>query len=79
MSGMIMICFAIPMVWMNERKQVKIYQLIENGREKCEKADSASPNPDHHKKLVCTTGELATEDKVKDDLFDIQVDDAVKL
>lgn len=24
MSGCVMICFAIPMVWMNERKQVKI-------------------------------------------------------
>jgi len=23
-SGCVMICFAIPMVWMNERKQVKI-------------------------------------------------------
>ena len=26
--GVILICFALPLVWMNERKQVKIYQTI---------------------------------------------------
>ena len=31
--GLILIGFALPMVWMNERKQVKIYKVLDKGRE----------------------------------------------
>ena len=29
--GAFMICFALPMIWYNERKDVKIYKLIQQG------------------------------------------------
>ena len=36
--GVIFICLAIPMVWFNERKQVKIYQLIMKAKDACKES-----------------------------------------
>ena len=68
------------MVWMNERKQVKIYKLISRAR------DSAVPNAptgevisNDNFKLIHTSAATTTEEPVDDEQFNVSVADCMKL
>lgn len=79
LSGVCMICFAYPMVWMNERKLVKIYKVIASGRENCVEANAEEPNEENNFKLVHAKGMLSTEKTVDDEQFGLQKEGLVKL
>ena len=59
--GVILICTALPMVWMNERRQVKIYKVITKARESCKESSADSVMDNHNFELVHTTGNLHTK------------------
>jgi hypothetical protein len=65
-TGVILICFALPIVWMNERKQVKIYKIIMKAREACKESTADSVMDNHNFELVHTTGMLQTKIQVGD-------------
>ena len=56
--GVVLICFALPMVWMNERKDVKIYKVVGKAREAYKESDSESLMDNLNFELVHTTGML---------------------
>lgn len=41
--GVVLIAFALPMIWMNERKDVKIYKVISRGKSEVVEADCEDP------------------------------------
>ena len=59
--GVVLIFFALPMIWMNERKDVKIYKVITKGREAVVEADPNDPQEDNMMQLVHVQGETTTE------------------
>jgi hypothetical protein len=79
LSGVCMICFAYPMVWMNERKLVKIYKVIASGRENCVEANAEEPSEENNFKLVHAKGMLSTEKTVDDEQFGLQKEGLIKL
>tara|TARA_B110000285_G_scaffold118740_1_gene134461 strand:+ start:422 stop:583 length:162 start_codon:yes stop_codon:yes gene_type:complete len=50
--GVVLIFIALPMIWMNERKDVKIYKTITKGREAVVEADCNDPQEDNMFKLI---------------------------
>jgi len=74
-----MICFAYPMVWMNERKLVKIYRVIAAGRENCQQANAEEPTDQNNFKLVHAKGMLTTEKTVDDETFGLAKEGLIKL
>jgi len=60
-----MIGFALPIVWMNERKQVKIYKLIDRARNDAISISSPKSVSDGDNfKLVHTSGDTSTQEPV---------------
>lgn len=64
--GLIFIWLALPMVWMNERKNVKIYQVIQAGQEAVIPADANKPEQDNKYALVHMQGRTITHEPVGD-------------
>ena len=59
--GLFLIGFALPMVWMNERKQVKIFKVIEKARKACiPNVPSKEVSQNDNFKLVHTSGHTST-------------------
>jgi hypothetical protein len=78
--GCILIGFAIPMVWMNERKQVKIFKLIEKARKACipdVPASEVSQNDNF--KLVHSSAHTSTEGPTHDETFGAAVGESMKI
>lgn len=67
------------MVWMNERKLVKIYKVIAAGREACVEANPEEPTAENNQKLVHAKGMLSTEKVVEDEAFGLAKEGLVKL
>jgi len=59
--GIVLIWTAIPMIWMNERKDVKMYKVITKGRRAVVEADCQEPTEEFMMKLVHVMGETTTE------------------
>lgn len=60
--GCVLIAFALPMVWMNERKQVKIYKLIDNARTSAiPEAPATEPSDNDNFKLIHTSAHTSTD------------------
>jgi hypothetical protein len=66
-GGIILIWLAIPMVWMNERKDVKMDKVINQGREAAVKADHEAPEDSNEYALIHVYGETSTEQQVSDE------------
>ena len=77
--GCIMIWIALPMVWMNERKQVKIDKLINNGREAVKSSQFDGVIEEHNFELVHTSGEVTTENPIGDQQIEYMKEQCVKL
>lgn len=78
-AGVFLICFALPMVWMNERKQVKVYNTIKKAREAVRTVDIDNPMDEDNYKLVHASGQLTTETNVIDERFNLVLPDTVKI
>jgi hypothetical protein len=75
-----MIGFALPMVWMNERKEVKIYKLIEKTRKDCiPDVPNGEVSSNDNLKLIHTTGKTTTDKPTQDERFSVSVDSSMKL
>ena len=59
--GVCLIFFALPMIWMNERKDVKMYKVITQGREAVVEADPNEPQEENMFKLIHVKGETSTQ------------------
>jgi len=56
--GIIFISFSFPILWNNERKQVKIEHLLNNGEKKCQDCkDLTNPTDEQNFKLIYVSGE----------------------
>ena len=63
------------MVWMNERRQVKIGQLIKNGsKARIDDVSSDEMKIENNFKLVHTKGQLSTAEELEDDQFGIKLE-----
>ena len=74
-----MIFFALPMIWMNERKDVKIYKVITQGRENVIEADPNDPQEDNMHKLIHVKGETTTQSQTADEMFGLVYDEILKI
>lgn len=77
-GGIILIAFALPMIWMNERKDVKYYQVIMAGKDAVKNVDSEKPF-DNEWDLAFCTGRTATQTPVADQMFGVSFQDIVKI
>ena len=59
-TGVILIWIALPMVWMNERRDVRFYKLIKTALRAVRPVDANNPDPDMNFKLVHATGPATT-------------------
>ena len=64
--GVVLICLALPIVWFNERKQVKIYELISKAKTACKDSSIDSVMDNHNFELVHATGMMDTKIQVGD-------------
>lgn len=78
-AGLVCIWIALPMVWMNERKNVKIYQTILKGEEALIEADAFKPEPEKKSELVHMQGRTSTFEPVGDALFGLLYGDTIKV
>jgi hypothetical protein len=67
------------MIWMNERKDVKMYKVITKGREAVVEADPHEPLDENEFKLVHVKGETSTEAQVADEMFGLVYNDVLKI
>ena len=58
--GVILIWLALPMVWMNERKQVKMFKIVQKGRENFVEVQIDDVKDDNNYKLVHGSGRCTT-------------------
>ena len=78
--GCVLIGLALPMVWMNERKQVKIYKLIEKARKSCiPNAPATEVSENDNFKLVHTSAHTSTQKPTEDERFSVSIADSMKL
>lgn len=78
--GVILISFALPMVWMNERRQVKMYNLIKKAEDNVVRnVDNSMVIEDNHFNLVHTMGMPTTENNIQDERFTISIEQTMKL
>ena len=77
-GGIILIAFALSMIWMNERKDVKYYQVIMAGKDAVKNVDSEKPF-DNEWDLAFCTGRTATQTPVADQMFGVSFQDIVKI
>jgi hypothetical protein len=77
--GIVLISLALPMVWMNERKQVKVFNIIEKARKAVVQVDVQNPMVDDNYKLVQAMGRVKTQKPAVDERFNVSKDDTVKI
>lgn len=77
--GIILIGLAIPMIWMNERKQVVIYKLIEKAKESVKTVDIDNVSDSDNFKLVQAKGMLKTKVQLNDERFNLAQTGALRL
>ena len=72
--GIILICLALPMVWMNERRQVKIYKVINAAEEQVVKnVNNEEASEEKTLALVHTQGCTQVEQFLTDERFGIEM------
>jgi hypothetical protein len=67
------------MVWMNERKQVKVYKTIQKARSAVRVIDVETPMEEDNYKLVQAMGEVKTDKPCIDERFNVVKPDTVKI
>lgn len=75
-----MLSFAFPILWNNERKQVKIEALYHKGEKDakdCE--DLKHPKESQNLQLIYASGETRNESKLSDEDFGVTVENSVKI
>ncbi|CDW88063.1 transmembrane protein 43 [Stylonychia lemnae] len=78
--GVIMITFSFPILWNNERKQVKIAALLKKAEEEAvDVIDYKKPEDTQNFKLLYASGQSKNDSILEDEKFGIQVKNAVKL
>ena len=78
--GIICLFFAFPILWNNERKQVKIGELLTKGEKECRNiTDVNNPSSENNFKLVYASGETSNHSATVDEHLHIKVENAVKL
>ena len=78
--GIIILCFAIPMIWLNERKLARIYYVLNRAKaEVVDKQDVNAPTWQNNFKLVHCTGKSKTEVPVRDERFNINFNQCIRL
>lgn len=77
--GVCLIFIALPMIWMNERKDVKIYKVITRGRDEVIEASCDDPQEENQYKLIHVQGETSTESQVADEMFGLVYNDVLKI
>lgn len=75
-----MIGIALPMVWMNERKQVKIYKTLKKAEnDVVRNVNQDIPDEQKNYSLVHLNGKTHVEKSLSDTMFNITVEDSMKL
>lgn len=75
-----MIGFALPIVWMNERRQVKMAELISLAEENVKKdLNIDEVSSENNKSLVHLQGMLKTLEKVEDQRFYVAMENCLKI
>lgn len=67
------------MVWMNERKQVKMFKIVQKARENVTEVEIDSVTNENDYKLVHASGRCSTKEQVADERFSVTKDDTIKI
>ena len=67
------------MVWMNERKQVRMFKVVQAGRDNVTEVQIDSVSDQDNYKLVHASGRCTTKEQVSDERFKITKEDTVKI
>ena len=67
------------MVWMNERKQVRMFKVVQAGRDNVTEVQIDSVSDQDNYKLVHASGRCSTNEQVSDERFKITKEDTVKI
>ena len=71
-AGIVMIAFALPMIWMNERKQVKMDKINGLGREAATTINIDEPKEEELYALAHCSGVVSTSIPVVDSTFGLE-------
>eukprot|EP00347_Sterkiella_histriomuscorum_P006683 403351833 len=78
--GIILICFSFPILWNNERKQVRIAALlIEGEKNVVDCQDYKQPETSQDMKLIYASGQTQSDSVIVDEHFGVQISNSVKL
>ena len=79
-TGLFIICIALPLVWFNEKKQVKIYKLLSAGKKAVVQNVSINEvRKENNLKLIHAQGLMTTDAPISDERFSISCENTVKL
>ena len=78
-AGIVMIAFALPMIWMNERKQVKMDKINGLGREAATTINIDEPKEEELYALAHCSGVVTTSIPVVDSTFGLEQEGAIKV
>ena len=78
-GGIILIWIGIPLVWMNERRDVKTYEMIQKARKAVRRADAQSPVEGHNWFLVHASARATSQFPATDPAFGVVKNDTVKV
>lgn len=65
-GGFLVICFTLPLVWLNEKKGVRIHKVIVEGKKSYIEADVNKPQQQDKYALVHMTGRTSTFEAIGD-------------
>jgi len=78
--GCVLLSFAIPMIWLNERKLARIYYVLTRARgEVVLNQDKSKAVWQNNFRLVHCVGRNSTEEAVRDDQFSIALESCIRL
>ena len=77
--GVILICLAFPILWNNERKMVRIAQLIKKARQQCVSINFREPKIEDNYKLVHASGTTLNRELIIDGDFDVEAENSIRL
>ena len=77
--GITIFISSFPLIWKNEREDVKAYRIINKASKRCYEVDCSNIDPRYNGKLICTSGILKANSPVVDIITGYSKNNVTKL
>lgn len=74
-----MFCASFPILWYNEKRGVKIAEIISDGRKECIEVNDGRCIKETEGSLICLHGDIKTTENLVDDDLGIRLEDGIKM